>query len=93
MSICYYGLSLNTSQLHSDPYISCFLSAVVEVPAYLSCSLAIRYLRRRLSVLAVFLIMGLALVSIQLVPQSEQHNKAKDLSPIEVDQGSLSPVV
>uniref|UniRef100_A0A3Q2Y353 Solute carrier family 22 member 4-like n=1 Tax=Hippocampus comes TaxID=109280 RepID=A0A3Q2Y353_HIPCM len=70
MSICYYGLSLNTSQLHSDPYISCFLSAVVEVPAYLSCSLAIRYLPRRMAVLAVFLIMGVALFSIQLVPQS-----------------------
>ncbi|XP_051903268.1 solute carrier family 22 member 4-like [Hippocampus zosterae] len=70
MSTCYYGLSLNTSQLHSDPYISCFLSALVEVPAYLSCSLAIRYLPRRMAVLGVFLIMGLALFSIQLVPQS-----------------------
>ncbi|XP_051902359.1 solute carrier family 22 member 4-like [Hippocampus zosterae] len=70
LSVCYFGLSLNTSQLHSDPYISCFLSAVVEVPAYLSCSLAIRYLPRRLAVAAVFLTMGLALFSIQLVPRS-----------------------
>ncbi|XP_068509352.1 organic cation/carnitine transporter 2-like [Syngnathus scovelli] len=70
LSVCYYGLSLNTSQLHSDPYISCFLSAVVEVPAYMSCSLAIRYLPRRLAVVAVFITMGLALFSIQLVPQS-----------------------
>ncbi|XP_061155600.1 solute carrier family 22 member 4-like isoform X4 [Syngnathus typhle] len=70
LSVCYYGLSLNTSQLHSDPYISCFLSAVVEVPAYASCSLAIRYLPRRLAVVAVFITMGLALFSIQLVPPS-----------------------
>ncbi|KAM9780952.1 solute carrier family 22 member 4-like isoform X2 [Syngnathus typhle] len=56
--------------LHSDPYISCFLSAVVEVPAYASCSLAIRYLPRRLAVVAVFITMGLALFSIQLVPPS-----------------------
>ncbi|XP_051902357.1 solute carrier family 22 member 4-like [Hippocampus zosterae] len=69
-SICYYGLSLNTSQLHSDPYISCFLSAVVEVPAYLSCSLAIRFLPRRLALVCVFLTVGLALFFIQLVPQS-----------------------
>ncbi|XP_077360392.1 solute carrier family 22 member 4-like isoform X2 [Festucalex cinctus] len=70
LSICYFGLSLNTSQLHSDPYISCFLSAVVEVPAYTSCSLAIRYLPRRLAVTVVFLTVGLALFCIQLVPRS-----------------------
>ncbi|XP_061558439.1 solute carrier family 22 member 4-like [Phycodurus eques] len=70
LNICYFGLSLNTSQLHADPYISCFLSAVVEMPAYVSCSLAIRYLPRRLAVVAAFLTMGLALLFIQLVPQS-----------------------
>nr|XP_061801302.1 organic cation/carnitine transporter 2-like [Nerophis lumbriciformis] len=70
LSISYYGLSLNTSQLHSDPYISCFLSAVVEVPAYLSCSLVIRYVPRRLAMSAVYLTVGLALFFIQLVPQS-----------------------
>ncbi|XP_057677082.1 solute carrier family 22 member 4-like isoform X1 [Corythoichthys intestinalis] len=70
LTVCYFGLSLNTSQLHSDPYISCFLSAVVEVPAYFSCSLAIRYAPRRLAVGAVFLTVGLALFFIQLVPQS-----------------------
>ncbi|XP_077403551.1 organic cation/carnitine transporter 2-like isoform X3 [Vanacampus margaritifer] len=70
LSICYYGLSLNTSQLHADPYISCFLSAVMEVPAYMSCSLVIRYLPRRLAVVAIFLIVALALFSIQLVPPS-----------------------
>ncbi|XP_077402589.1 organic cation/carnitine transporter 2-like isoform X3 [Vanacampus margaritifer] len=70
LSICYFGLSLNTSQLHADPYISCFLSAVVEVPAYMSCSLVIRYLPRRFAVVVVFLTVGLALFSIQLVPRS-----------------------
>ncbi|XP_061606956.1 solute carrier family 22 member 4-like isoform X2 [Phyllopteryx taeniolatus] len=70
LNICYFGLSLNTSHLHADPYISCFLSAVVEMPAYVSCSLAIRYLPRRLAVVAAFLTMGLALLFIQLVPQS-----------------------
>ncbi|XP_077360884.1 solute carrier family 22 member 4-like [Festucalex cinctus] len=70
MTICYYALSLNTSQLHVDPYISCFLFAVVEVPAYLSCGLAIRYLPRRLTVMVIFLTLGLALFCSQLVPQS-----------------------
>ncbi|TNN39515.1 Solute carrier family 22 member 5 [Liparis tanakae] len=31
LSIGYFGLSLNTSQLHANSYISCFLSAAVEV--------------------------------------------------------------
>ncbi|XP_054610757.1 solute carrier family 22 member 4-like [Dunckerocampus dactyliophorus] len=70
LSICYFGLSLNTSRLHSDPYISCFLSAVVEVPAYSSTCLAVRFLPRRVAVILVFLVVALSLFFIQLVPQS-----------------------
>nr|XP_057943136.1 solute carrier family 22 member 4-like [Doryrhamphus excisus] len=70
LSMCYYGLSLNTSQLHSDPYISCFLSAVVEVPAYSSAFLALRFVPRRVAVILVFLVVALSLFFIQLVPQS-----------------------
>ncbi|XP_059208116.1 organic cation/carnitine transporter 2-like [Centropristis striata] len=70
MSIGYYGLSLNSSQLHANPYLSCFLSAAVEVPAYISSWLALRYLPRRLSVIFVLLLAGMSLYLIQLVPQS-----------------------
>ncbi|XP_061608664.1 solute carrier family 22 member 4-like [Phyllopteryx taeniolatus] len=80
LSVCYYALSLNTSQLHSYPYNSCFLSAVVEVPAYMSSGLAIRYFPRCFGVMAVFLTIGLVLFSIQLVPKSEWDTKAKELS-------------
>uniref|UniRef100_A0A3Q4BFK8 Major facilitator superfamily (MFS) profile domain-containing protein n=1 Tax=Mola mola TaxID=94237 RepID=A0A3Q4BFK8_MOLML len=65
----YYGLSLNTSQLHADPYISCFISAAVEVPAYISSWLALRYLRRKLSVISILILGALSLYFIQLVPQ------------------------
>uniref|UniRef100_A0A3Q0SCZ7 Major facilitator superfamily (MFS) profile domain-containing protein n=1 Tax=Amphilophus citrinellus TaxID=61819 RepID=A0A3Q0SCZ7_AMPCI len=51
LSTGYFGLSLNTSRLHADPFISCFISAAVEVPAYISSWLALRYLRRQLSVI------------------------------------------
>ncbi|XP_055004293.1 solute carrier family 22 member 4-like isoform X2 [Boleophthalmus pectinirostris] len=37
MFLAYYGLNLNTSQLHPNPYLSCFISALVEIPAY-TCS-------------------------------------------------------
>ncbi|XP_074467470.1 organic cation/carnitine transporter 2-like isoform X2 [Sebastes fasciatus] len=67
----YFGLSLNTSQLHADPYLSCFISAAVEVPAYISSWLALRYLPRRLSVTGTLLLGGASLFFIQLVPQSQ----------------------
>ncbi|XP_068598371.1 organic cation/carnitine transporter 2-like [Brachionichthys hirsutus] len=68
--IGYYGLSLNTSQLHAEPYISCFLSAAVEVPAYICMWLALKYIKRRTTVICILLTGSLSLFLIQLVPQS-----------------------
>ncbi|XP_038564889.1 solute carrier family 22 member 5-like isoform X1 [Micropterus salmoides] len=70
LSIGYFALSLNTSRLHADPYISCFISAAVEVPAYISSWLVMRYLPRRLSAICILLLVGGSLYFIQLVPQS-----------------------
>ncbi|XP_070772930.1 organic cation/carnitine transporter 2-like [Enoplosus armatus] len=70
MTIGYYSLSFNTSHLHVDPYISCFISAAIEIPAYISSWLALRYLPRRLSVIGTLLIGAVSLYLIQLVPQS-----------------------
>ncbi|XP_034746117.1 solute carrier family 22 member 5-like [Etheostoma cragini] len=70
LSTGYFFLSLNTSRLHSDPYLSCFISAAVEVPAYISSWLALRYLPRRLSTIFVLLLGGVSLYFIQLVPES-----------------------
>ncbi|GAA6230522.1 solute carrier family 22 member 5-like isoform X2 [Lates japonicus] len=65
----YFGLSFSTSQLHADPYISCFISAVVEVPAYISSWLALRYLPRRWSIIGTLLLEAAPLYLVQLVPQ------------------------
>jgi len=35
-SLCYYGLTLNLSSLHSNPNVSLCLSGLVEVPAYVA---------------------------------------------------------
>lgn len=78
LSTGYFGLSLNTSRLHANPYISCFISAAVEVPAYISSWLALRYLPRRLSVICILLLAGVSLYFIQLVPQSK-HKKCSKL--------------
>uniref|UniRef100_A0A8C5GGC8 Solute carrier family 22 member 5-like n=1 Tax=Gouania willdenowi TaxID=441366 RepID=A0A8C5GGC8_GOUWI len=65
----YVGLSINTAQLHPNPYLSCFLSAVVEVPAYISSWLALQYISRRLSFVCILVVAGSSLYLIQLVPE------------------------
>ncbi|XP_028450844.1 solute carrier family 22 member 5 [Perca flavescens] len=70
LSTGYSVLSLNTSRLDSNSYLSCFLSAAVEVPAYISSWLALRYLPRRLSTICVLLLGGVSLYFIQLVPET-----------------------
>ncbi|XP_034539083.1 solute carrier family 22 member 5-like isoform X2 [Notolabrus celidotus] len=70
LSTGYYALSLNTSRLHANPYLSCFISAAIEVPAYITSWLALRYIPRRVSTICVLLTGGVSLFFIQLVPQS-----------------------
>lgn len=69
----YYGISLNSAQLSADPYISCFISGAVEVPAYICCWLVMKYLPRRPSAICTILVGGVSLFFIQLVPQSKKR--------------------
>ncbi|KAK1883216.1 Solute carrier family 22 member 5 [Dissostichus eleginoides] len=34
LTIAYFALSLNTANLHGNAYFNCFVSALVEIPAY-----------------------------------------------------------
>ncbi|XP_074865829.1 organic cation/carnitine transporter 2-like [Carettochelys insculpta] len=68
ISVGYFGLSLDTPNLHGDAYVNCFLSAVIEVPAYIIAWLLLRNLPRRYSMAAVLFLGGCVLLFIQLVP-------------------------
>ncbi|XP_010411414.2 solute carrier family 22 member 5-like [Corvus cornix cornix] len=68
ISVGYFGLSLDTPNLHGDVYVNCFLSAVIEVPAYIISWLLLRNLPRRYSVAAALFLGGCVLLFIQLVP-------------------------
>ncbi|XP_030649955.1 solute carrier family 22 member 5-like [Chanos chanos] len=68
LSMGYFGLSLNTSRLHGDPFLNCFFSAAIEVPAYIISWLSLRYLPRRLSSSLSMLLGGVMLFLIQAVP-------------------------
>ncbi|CAI5766598.1 solute carrier family 22 member 4 [Podarcis lilfordi] len=67
-SIGYFGLSLNTPNLHGDAYLNCFLSAVIEVPAYVIAWLLLRTLPRRYSIAGTLFLGGGVILFIQLVP-------------------------
>ncbi|KYO20255.1 solute carrier family 22 member 4 [Alligator mississippiensis] len=69
-SIGYFGLSLSTPNLHGDAYVNCFLSAVIEVPAYVIAWLLLRILPRRYSIAGTLFLGGGVVLFIQLVPTS-----------------------
>lgn len=68
ISVGYFGLSLDTPNLHGDIYVNCFLSAVVEVPAYVLAWLLLQHLPRRYSMATALFLGGSVLLFVQLVP-------------------------
>nr|XP_006007287.1 PREDICTED: solute carrier family 22 member 5 [Latimeria chalumnae] len=68
IAIGYFGLSLSTPNLHGDPYLNCFLSAAIEVPAYAVAWLFLRMFPRRLSLSFVLFLGGIMLLFMQLIP-------------------------
>ncbi|XP_074237754.1 solute carrier family 22 member 4 isoform X4 [Saimiri boliviensis] len=67
-SVGYFALSLDAPNLHGDAYLNCFLSALIEVPAYIMAWLLLRTLPRRYIIAAVLFWGGGVLLFIQLVP-------------------------
>ncbi len=64
----YYGLSLGASDLGGNPYLNFFLSAAVEIPAYMLNLMLLNRVGRRL-VLAGFMLTGaVALMATVFVP-------------------------
>uniref|UniRef100_A0A672I700 Solute carrier family 22 member 4-like n=1 Tax=Salarias fasciatus TaxID=181472 RepID=A0A672I700_SALFA len=58
ITISYYVLVLNTSNLYGDPYLNCFISAVIEVPAYLSALVLLQYCSRHICQSSTLLLGG-----------------------------------
>ncbi|XP_062941505.1 organic cation/carnitine transporter 2 [Cynocephalus volans] len=68
ISVGYFGLSLDTPNLHGDIYVNCFLSAVVEIPAYVLAWLLLQHVPRRYSMATALFLGGSVLLFVQLVP-------------------------
>lgn len=88
ISVGYFGLSLDTPNLHGDVYVNCFLSAVVEVPAYVLAWLLLQHLPRRYSMATALFLGGSVLLFLQLVPQGRAHGQL--LSPVFTESLSLT---
>ncbi|XP_076147907.1 organic cation/carnitine transporter 2-like isoform X3 [Alosa pseudoharengus] len=69
ITISYFGLSLNTPNMNGDPYLNCFLSALVEIVAYVVAWLLLKLVPRRAVVTVPMLMGGLVLCLIHFVPQ------------------------
>ena len=68
LSITYFALSLNTSNLHGSVFLNCFLSAAMEVPAYVLSWVLFSYFPRRICLSMSLFIGGVTILCIQLIP-------------------------
>uniref|UniRef100_A0A3B4G6H2 Solute carrier family 22 member 5-like n=1 Tax=Pundamilia nyererei TaxID=303518 RepID=A0A3B4G6H2_9CICH len=68
LTIAYFAVSLNTANLHGNVHFNCFLSALVEIPAYILSWTMFRWCSRRLTLSSSLSMGGLFLLLIQLIP-------------------------
>ncbi|XP_062288990.1 solute carrier family 22 member 4-like [Scomber scombrus] len=64
----YYALILNTSNLHGDPYLNCFFSAMTEVPAYIVALLLLQHCSRHLCQSSTLFLGGVMILCVHLIP-------------------------
>ncbi|XP_028321853.1 solute carrier family 22 member 5-like isoform X1 [Gouania willdenowi] len=68
VAIAYFALSLNAINLHGNAYLNCFLSGLVEIPAYVLSWVMFHWWSRRLSLFSTFIVGGLFLLIVQILP-------------------------
>ncbi|XP_060219703.1 organic cation/carnitine transporter 2-like [Meriones unguiculatus] len=73
ISVGYFGLSLDTPNLHGNIYVNSFFLAAVEVPAYVVAWILLQHVPRRYSMSASLFLGGSVLLFIQLVPSDLRY--------------------
>ncbi|XP_023866789.1 organic cation/carnitine transporter 2 [Salvelinus sp. IW2-2015] len=68
ITMAYYALLFNTTNLHGNSYINFFLSAVVEVPAYILAMLLLKFCYRRFCQSSTLFFGGSVILFIQIIP-------------------------
>lgn len=71
----FYGLTLNSVSLAAgNSYLDFILTAIVEIPAYVSCHYLLEYFGRKKSLTGSYLITGAACVAFIFVPSGNLFN-------------------
>nr|XP_046265382.1 solute carrier family 22 member 4-like [Scatophagus argus] len=68
-SMIYYGLSLNTSNLNGNAYLNCFISAAIDIVAYVATWLLVGTVPRPTLLFCTLMLCGVTLLVLQLVPE------------------------
>ncbi|KAK2173889.1 hypothetical protein NP493_846g00002 [Ridgeia piscesae] len=68
--LVYYGLSLTSGTLAGNKYLNVCLSGAIEIPAYITCAIVLKYLGRRWPMFVFFSIAGLSLLATLVIPQT-----------------------
>ncbi|XP_078071222.1 organic cation/carnitine transporter 2-like isoform X2 [Mustelus asterias] len=69
-SIGYFVLTLGTPNMHGDPYLNCFISAISEIVAYTMAWWMVNHAPRRLATASMLILGGVILLLIQFIPSS-----------------------
>lgn len=59
-SVIYYGVAFNTSNMGGNPYINCLVAAAVEIPAYTSVIVLLKWYGRKPILICTLLVSGIA---------------------------------
>ncbi|XP_042354313.1 solute carrier family 22 member 21-like [Plectropomus leopardus] len=68
-TVVFYGLSLNTSNLNGNVYLNCFISAAIDIMAYLATSVLVNRVSRPILLFSMLMFCGIMLLVIKLVPE------------------------
>ncbi|KAI1902935.1 hypothetical protein AGOR_G00021420 [Albula goreensis] len=68
ITMAYYALTLNTTNLHGNPYFNFFLSSIVEVPAYFIALVLLKFCPRNFCQSSTLFLGGVVILLIRLVP-------------------------
>ncbi|XP_066986623.1 organic cation transporter protein-like isoform X1 [Macrobrachium rosenbergii] len=73
VSMVYYGISLNSGNLSTDPYMYVFLGGLAEIPSYFVTWAMVAHLGRRLSLTSYYVVCGITIciIAILLATQDE----------------------
>ncbi|KAK7025524.1 hypothetical protein SK128_003707 [Halocaridina rubra] len=67
VSMVYYGISLNSENLSTDPYLYVFLGGLIEVPAYIMLWPMLAYLGRKVSLISLYIVCAITICVIALL--------------------------